>query len=239
MKIGIIGAMEVEVQMLKQIMKNVNVTQFSGIDYYSGIILDVDVVVAQAGIGKVNAAVCAEAMILKYEPTAIINIGVAGGLSGELKVGDIAVADSVVEHDMDTSVFGDPVGFISGINMVNIPCAAWVIEALKNAAEEIDDVKTVCGTIVSGDQFVSSKEKKTQLLERFHGVATEMEGASIGHVCYMNDVPFGVLRAISDSADDEADMSFNEFCDMAAKNSLMVILDFLEIVKDKNKEELK
>ncbi len=234
MKIGIIGAMAVEVQMLKDIMQNVHVESISSIEYYSGTISGVEVVVAQAGVGKVNAAVCAEAMILKYEPSAIINIGVAGGVSCKLKVGDIAIADTVVEHDMDTSVLGDPIGFITGINMVNIPCAQWVIEMLLKAAKKIDGVNAVCGTIVSGDQFISSKEKKTQLEDRFNAVATEMEGASIGHVCYMNDVPFGVLRAISDGADDEADMSFNEFCEMAAKNSLQVILSLLEMIKEKN-----
>ncbi len=234
MKIGIIGAMAVEVQMLKDIMENINVSKVSGIEYYSGTISGVEVVVAQAGVGKVNAAVCAEAMILKYEPSAIINIGVAGGLSSALKIGDIAVADKVVEHDMDTSALGDPIGFITGIDMVNIPCAQWVTETLGESTKKIDGVNVVCGTIVSGDQFISSKEKKAQLVDRFDAVATEMEGASIGHVCYMNDVPFGVLRAISDCADDEANMSFNEFCEMAAKNSLKVILSFLEIVKEKN-----
>lgn len=232
MKIGIIGAMSVEVQMLKDIMQNITVDTISGIEYYSGAISDVEVVVAQAGVGKVNAAVCAEAMIIKYQPSAIINIGVAGGLSATLKVGDIAIADTVAEHDMDTSALGDPVGFISGINIINIPCEEWVAEILGLAAKQIDGISTVCGTIVSGDQFISSKEKKTELVNRFNAVATEMEGASIGHVCYMNHVPFGVLRAISDSADDEADMSFNEFCEMAAKNSLKVILSFLEIVKE-------
>lgn len=232
MRIGIIGAMTVEVQMLKDMMQNVNVAKASGIEYYAGTISDVDVVVAQAGVGKVNAAICTEAMILKYEPSAIINIGVAGGLATALKVGDIAIADTVVEHDMDTSALGDPIGFISGIDIINIPCAGWVTEALGVAAQKIDGINTLCGTIVSGDQFISSKEKKTELVNRFGAIATEMEGASIGHVCYMNDVPFGVLRAISDSADDEADMSFNEFCEMAAKNSLKVILSFLETVKE-------
>lgn len=233
MKIGIIGAMAVEVQKLKDIMKNVNIAKISGIEYYIGTISDVEVVVAQAGVGKVNAAVCAEAMILKFEPSAIINIGVAGGLEGGLKVGDIAIAKSVAEHDMDTSVFGDPLGFITGINLVKIPCEKWVFETLCKVSEKVDGVATLCGTIVSGDQFISSKEKKKELVDTFDAVATEMEGASIGHVCYMNGVPFGVLRAISDSADDEADMSFNEFCDMAAENSLKVILGFLEILKEK------
>ena len=234
MKIGIIGAMDVEVRMLKDMMQDAVVTRISGIEYYAGTISNVPVVVAQAGIGKVNAAVCTEAMILKYEPTAIINIGVAGGLSAKLKVGDIAVADNVCEHDMDTTVFGDPLGFITGINKVNIPCDEWVSGTLLSAAEKIEGINTICGTIVSGDQFISSKEKKAQLIENFGAVATEMEGAAIGHVCCMNEVPFGVLRAISDSADDEADMSFNEFCQMAAKNSVAVILSFLETVKEKN-----
>lgn len=234
MKIGIIGAMDVEVQMLKDIMQDVIVASISGIEYYAGTISGVEVIVAKAGVGKVNAAVCAEAMIIKYVPSAIINIGVAGGLAPVLKVGDIAVADSVIEHDMDTSVFGDPLGFITGINKVNIPCEEWVTETLLQVAKGIDGINTVCGTIVSGDQFISSKEKKAQLVETFNAVATEMEGASIGHVCYMNSVPFGVLRAISDSADDAADLSFNEFCELAAKNSLKVILNFLEIVKEKH-----
>ena len=182
---------------LKGLMDNAVVETISTIDFYKGNINGVETVVAVAGVGKVNAAVCAQTMILKYSPDIMINVGVAGGLSEEFKIGDIAVADSVVEHDMDTSPIGDPVGLISGINLVNIPCDKKLADLMEQAVSKVGTITSKRGVIASGDQFISKQEQRDRIKDNFGAIAAEMEGASIGHVCYMNGVPFGVLRAIS------------------------------------------
>ena len=140
MLVGIIGAMDLEVQALKGLMDNAVVETISTIDFYKGNINGVETVVAVAGVGKVNAAVCSQTMILKYSPDIMINVGVAGGLSEEFKIGDIAVADSVVEHDMDTSPIGDPVGLISGINLVNIPCDKKLADLMEQAVSKVGTI---------------------------------------------------------------------------------------------------
>lgn len=226
--LGIIGAMTVEVEALKKLMENVEVITVSGIDFYRGSLCGTDVVVAVSGVGKVNAAVCAQTMIIVFKTEAVINIGVAGGLSKTLKVCDIAVADSVVQHDMDTSVFGDPVGFISGLDVVYMKCDEKISDELCVASEKVDGVHVERGVIASGDQFIRSSEKKKFIVDNFNAIATEMEGAAIGHVCALNNIPFGVLRAISDSADDGAHMSFEEFTVKAVKNSISIVLEFLK-----------
>lgn len=225
--IGIIGAMSVEVESLKQIMKSVMIEKISGVEFYIGDLCGKQAVVAVSGVGKVNAAVCAEAMILKYSPEYIINIGIAGGLDDRLKVGDIVIAQSVAEHDMDTSPCGDPIGFISGINIVNIPCSEDLSDRLLKSAQKLDNVTAIQGIIASGDQFIASDTQRNFIKKNFSASAAEMEGASIGHVCYMNNVDFCVLRAISDMANSHSPMSFAEFTEMAVKNSIKIIMDFL------------
>ena len=160
MLVGIIGAMDLEVQALKGLMDNAVVETISTIDFYKGNINGVETVVAVAGVGKVNAAVCAQTMILKYSPDIMINVGVAGGLSDEFKIGDIAVADSVVEHDMDTSPIGDPVGLISGINLVNIPCDKKLADLMEQAVSKVGTITSKRGVIASGDQFISKQEQR-------------------------------------------------------------------------------
>lgn len=226
--IGIIGAMTIEVEALKQIMSSVSVEKISGVDFYCGDLCGKRAVVAVSGIGKVNAAVCAEAMILKYSPEYIINIGVAGGLDERLGVGDIVVGTSVAEHDMDTSPCGDPLGFISGINMVNIPCSKKLSDKIFESAEKVEGIKAIQGIIASGDQFVASDRQRDFIKKNFSAAAAEMEGASIGHVCCLNGVDFCVLRAISDGANNDSPMTFTEFAELAVKNSIKIILDFIE-----------
>lgn len=229
--LGIIGAMKVEVESLKQIMEDVKILTISGIDFYQGKLCDVDVVVAVSGVGKVNAAVCTQTMIIKFNVDAVINVGVAGTLTKKLNVCDIAVATSVVEHDMDTSPLGDPVGFVSGLDMIYMNCDKKVSDMLYNAANTIDGVNVEKGVIASGDQFISGGEKKQYIVDNFNAIAAEMEGASIGHVCTVNKIPFGILRAISDGADDGAPMSYEEFTVKAVKNSISIILEFLKAWK--------
>ncbi len=225
--IGIIGAMQVEVDGIKKIVENKKVETISNIEYVSGTIEGSEVVVAQCGIGKVFAAICAQTMILQYGVDAIINVGVGGTLCDGLGIGDIAIATAVVQHDMDTSPLGDPVGLLSGINIVKIPCAKELTEKFTECAKELN-IKVKQGVIASGDQFIASAEQKDRIKENFSAIACEMEGGSIGHVCYVNGVDFCVLRAISDSANGEASMDYPSFMVMAAKNSVEVLKRFFK-----------
>lgn len=231
MLIGIIGAMELEVKALKELMTDAEIEKISTIEFYKGKINGVNTVVAVAGVGKVNAAVCTQTMLLRFSPDAVINVGVAGGLAKNFKIGDIAIADSVVQHDMDTSPIGDPVGFVSGINMVNIPCDKKIADLMQRAVSTLEDLHSERGVIASGDQFISKDEEREYITSNFDAIAAEMEGASIGHVCYMNDTPFGVLRAISDGANDNSDMDYPTFAKMAASNSIKIIKEMLNYIK--------
>ena len=219
---GIIGAMSVEVEKITAAMENRSVRRISGIEFTSGTLHGREVVTAVCGIGKVFAAVCAQTMILRYAPARIINTGVAGSLSGKLHIGDLAVSDFVVQHDMDTSALGDPVGMISGINLVRLPADPGLGELLCRCARDAG-LNCLTGTIASGDRFLSDPGKKAWIADTFGAVACEMEGAAVGQACYINRVPFCVIRAISDNADGESGMDFMSFTKMAAENSAAVI----------------
>ena len=224
--IGIIAAMKAEIESVKREMTEKTVETVSGIEFVSGKFMGKDVVVAQCGIGKVFAAICTQTMILKYRPDIIVNTGVGGTLTAELSVGDIAVSTDVVQHDMDTSPLGDPVGLVSGINIVHFPAAEAVVDMISSCASELG-INNRKGTIASGDQFIASSEKKDYIKKNFNAIACEMEGAAIGHVCYVNNVPFAVVRAISDSADDSSGMDYGEFLMLAAERSFGVIARFV------------
>lgn len=224
MKIGIIGAMQMEVDNLKESMENQSTVTVSGIKFVSGTIGEVEVVAAVCGIGKVFAAICAEAMILKFNPDMIINIGVAGTLTKDLSVLDVAVASDVFQHDMDTSALGDPVGLISGLNQIFFPTDEKMRTLL---CEVLSDkgIHYVTGPIATGDLFMHVPEKKAQVRKDFGAIAAEMEGGSIGHVCTVNNVPFAVLRSISDG--DGGAIDYQTFAEKAAVVSIEVILEFI------------
>ena len=224
--IGIIAAMNVEMDGLRAHMENPVSETVSGVEFVRGTIEGREVVTAVCGIGKVFAALCAQTMILRYAPEAVINTGVAGTLTDELSIGNLAVSACVVQHDMDTSAIGDPVGLISGINMVEIPADRALTDRLCAAAQTVG-VKTLTGCIASGDQFVASPGRKTFIADTFSAIACEMEGAAVGQVCYVNRVPFCVLRAISDSADGSSHMDYPVFAQMAAEQSVRLLLAFL------------
>ncbi len=232
MKIGIIGAMEIEVAELRELMQDVKQEEISNVIYYEGKIHGKDVIVARCGVGKVHAAVCAQTMILKYSPDLIINTGVAGSLNSQLDIGDLVISDFVVEHDMDTSPLGDPVGLISGINIIKIPSAKNVVGMINAAAKTIENTNTFVGTIASGDQFICNVERKNFIVANFDALCTEMEGAAIGHVCYLNKVDFCIVRAISDKADGSAHMDFPTFVQIAAKKSTQLMNNFLKNLAD-------
>ena len=226
--IGIIGAMKIEVEAICASMTDTTTEVVSGIEFVSGMLRGKRVVCAKCGIGKVFAAMCAQTMILRYAPAAIINSGVAGTLSPDLSIGQIALADQMVQHDMDTSPIGDPVGLISGINIIYIPADNGVTTALAAAVEAVG-VPYKRGTIASGDQFICHTADKERICGNFENVvACEMEGAAIGQVCYVNQVPYGILRAISDGGDEQALVDYPTFLAAAAKTATEVMLRFVE-----------
>ena len=222
--IGIIGAMDIEVNGLIANMQEPVTEVYGGISFTKGILHGQNVVVSKCGIGKVFAAMCAQTMILKYSPDVIINSGVAGALSSELSILDAVIASSVVQHDMDTSPLGDPRGLISGINIVNIDSDTTTSDKLIDAAKSLG-VNTVKGIVASGDQFMADPIKKSDVAATFGAIACEMEGAAIGQVCYVNKVPFAVMRTISDGKGEALD--YMTFSVIAANKSIQIIEDFL------------
>lgn len=224
--IGIIAAMNVEMDTLRSFMQNTETEVISGIRFVRGELDGKEIVTAVCGIGKVFAALCAQTMILHYQPTAVINTGVAGTLSDKLDIGSVAVSSAVVQHDMDTSPLGDPIGLISGLNKVELP-ADRLLAGHLSACAKVMGIRTATGVIASGDQFVASAERKAFIVEHFHAIACEMEGAAVGQVCTVNRVPFCVLRAISDSADGSSHMDYPAFVSMAADQSVRLLRRFL------------
>ncbi|MBR2860551.1 MAG: 5'-methylthioadenosine/adenosylhomocysteine nucleosidase [Clostridia bacterium] len=224
--IGIIGAMAVEVEALKSKMQNASAKTVSNIEFTCGLLSGKEVVVAQCGIGKVFAAICAQTMILEFGIDTLINTGVAGTLTKELSVCDVAISCCTVQHDMDTSPIGDPVGLISGINVIKLPASE---KLAKLAEESVREVGLNCkiGCIASGDQFIAAKEQKEKIISCFGAIACEMEGAAIGHVAYVNKVDYVVIRAISDSADGEAEMDYPTFVKKAAESSAKITLSLV------------
>ena len=225
--IGIICAMKIEAEAIIASLSDTRTETVSGITFTVGKRHGREIVVAICGIGKVFAAICTEAMILKFSPTLIINSGVAGTLTDKLSIGDIAIAKSLVQHDMDTSALGDPVGLVSGINKIYFDADATAVSAFEKACAAAG-ANAVTGTIASGDQFMSDTAKKNVIRDTFDAVACEMEGAAVAHVAFVNGVPFAVLRAISDSASGDAQMEYPKFVAMAAERSHKIIDAFLK-----------
>lgn len=225
--IGIICAMQIEIDKINEEIENKAVETVSGISFTKGTLYGKDIVTAVCGVGKVFAAICTEAMIIKYSPEVIINTGVAGTLTDKLNICDVAVATAVVQHDMDTSPLGDPVGLLSGINIVDIPADMETAEKIAMCVEKMG-VKSLMGTIASGDQFINSGDKKKYISDNFNAIACEMEGGSVGHACYVNNVKFAVIRAISDGAGDESHMDYPTFARLAAEKSAGAVKLFVK-----------
>ena len=224
--IGIIGAMDVEIESIKKLMMDTKVESFAHINFFSGKINNVDCVVAVCGPGKVNAAICTQLMISNYAPKLIINTGIAGSAVPQVKIGEIVLADSVVQHDMDTSALGDARGLISGINLIQIPCATDVNEAIKSIAKKLGETLYI-GTIATGDQFISSSENLADIQRTFNAVACEMEAGSIGHVCLVNGVKFAALRVISDNSNEESHIDYNKFKFIVAEKTTQMIANLI------------
>ena len=227
--IGIIGAMDEEVISLKRKMHVAEQREIAGMEFFIGTVEDKEVVVVRCGIGKVNAAVCTQILADIFNVEYVINTGVAGGLNPELNIGDIVVSSDTVEHDMDASAVGNPRGEIPRMKKTYFEADQKLIDAAKAAAEKLKgDHKVHVGRLASGDQFICSMKVKEDIYTTFTAYCAEMEGAAIAHTCFLNEIPFVVIRAISDKADQSADVNFEEFVDVAAKNASKMIEGILQ-----------
>ena len=225
--IGIIGAMDPEVNGLIALLEN-HVEEHAGmLTFHTGELLGKSVVIARCGIGKVFAGMCCEAMILKYSPRLIVNTGVGGALNHSLKPTDIVIGKRTFQHDMDTSPFGDPRGLISGINKIYLESCERATDILVKAAKDMS-LNAMLGDIATGDRVIASSEARLAITATFGGDACEMEGCAIAQVAFANDTPFVVVRAISDSADGEASLDYPKFLKIAAENSLKLVLELIK-----------
>lgn len=227
--IGIIGAMSVETEALKAKLTDKKTEVISGTEYVIGKLSGKDAVVAQCGIGKVFASVCAQTMILRYGVDTLINTGVAGTLTEELGVLDFAISDGVVQHDMDTTAIGDKPGLISGLDTVEIKASEKLMKAAVRLCR-LQGNECVSGIIASGDQFINDKNKKAWIRNTFGAIACEMEGAAIGHVCRLSNVDFLIIRCISDNASGEAEMEYPRLVGIAAERSQKLVEAIVEEV---------
>ena len=228
MMIGIIGAMEEEVAALKEIMEIEEQVTYASMNFCKGKLCGKDVVVVRSGVGKVNAGICAQILVDKFNVDVLINTGIAGSLDAKIDIGDVVISTDLVEHDMDASVFGDPVGQVPRMDTFAFPADPVLVGKAMAANEEANpDIKTFAGRIVSGDQFVSSSEVKDRLVSLFGAKCTEMEGAAIAHAAYLNKVSCVIIRAISDKADNSATMDYPTFEKKAIQHSVRLVQNLL------------
>ena len=222
MKLGIIGAMDVEVKTLVGKLEKLCPSNHAGSVYYEGVLDGCPVVVVQCGVGKVNAAMCAQVLCSVFGVTHLVNTGVAGSLCPELDIGDLVISQDAMYHDFDCHCVGYPVGQVPGMDVTAFPADPYLQERAFAAAEQVNPGHTRTGRVASGDQFVASREQKEKIISVTQGVCTEMEGAAIAQTAWRNGVPFVILRAISDKADDSAEMDYPTFEEMAARRCAAV-----------------
>lgn len=210
--IGIIGAMEEEVAALKEKMQLEEVFSRASMDFYKGTLQGKQVVVVRSGIGKVNAGLCTQILADVFGVSAVINTGIAGSLDARIDIGDIVISTEALQHDMDATQFGYPLGQIPRMETLAFPADEKMTALAKACCEEVNpEIKVFTGRVVTGDQFVASKEVKNRIKENFAGLCTEMEGAAIAQAAWLNKIPFVIIRAISDKADDSAEMDYPTF----------------------------
>lgn len=227
--LGFIGAMDEEICGITAELSDVSVLLKAGLTFTRGSYKGKQVVVVKAGIGKVNAAMCTQLLIDNFKVDAVINTGIAGSLSNELNIGDIVLSTDAVEYDMDATAFGYPLGQIPQLKTFSFEASKELRELCKDlASKKLGGISCLEGRILTGDRFVSSKDFKEMLISTFDGSCCEMEGAAIAHVCSLNSIPFLIIRAISDSADDSASMNYNDFEKLAANNSIALSLSLIE-----------
>ncbi len=230
MRIGIIGAMSEEVQGIKKLMTDIEEEKIGTLTFYTGVMHDKDIVLLETGIGKVNAAIGATLMIEAFDVEEIIFTGVAGGVNEELDLGDVVISRDLIQHDFDTSAFGDKLGMIPRMDNSIFKADDELIELAVNAGKKLKG-KVIVGRVLSGDQFIASPEKIAFLKKEFNGDCTEMEGAAVGHVCQVLDIPFVVIRTMSDKANSDAHTDYATFMRIAADNSVTLVNEMLSNMK--------
>lgn len=230
-KVGIIGAMELEVEELQGKMEITRKEKKASMEFLEGTLNGTDVVIVRSGIGKVNAALCTQILCDIFGVTHIINTGVAGSLKNEINIGDIVVSTDALHHDVDVRVFGYPLGEVPQMGCLAFPADEKLTNLAVECCKEVNsDISVYSGRIVSGDQFISDKQVKEHIISNFGGLCVEMEGASIAHAAYLNHVPFVIIRAISDKADDSAEMDYPTFEKAAAAHSAALVEHMLPMI---------
>ena len=228
-KIGIIGAMDEEVSLLKEKMNVSKVEKKAGMEFFQGELSGKEAVIVKSGIGKVNAGICTQILVDDFSVDAVINTGVAGSLKNEINIGDIVLSKDALQHDMDATGFGYEPGVIPRMEESIFKGDETLIQVAKEVNENVNaEISTFVGRVVSGDQFISDHAKKTELVENFAGYCTEMEGAAIAQVCYLNKLPFLIIRAISDKADNSATMDYGEFEAKAIEHTVKLVSGMME-----------
>ncbi len=226
--LGIIGAMDEEVSKLKEVMKDVEIMTKASMDFYKGAMDGKDVVVVRSGIGKVNAGICTQILVDEYGVDAVVNTGIAGSLNAAIDIGDIVLSTDTLQHDMDATGFGYAPGVIPRMETSIFVADDKLRGLAKDCCQKVNpDIKVFEGRVVSGDQFISDKTKKTFIEENFKGYCTEMEGAAIAQAAYLNNVPFLIIRAISDKADDSATVDYPTFEAKAIENSVKLMKEMV------------
>lgn len=222
MKLGIIGAMDVEVETLKAAMEGLTVTNRTGMEFFDGTLCGLPAVVVRCGVGKVNAGLCVQILCDCFGVTHLVNTGIAGSLDPKLDIGDIVVSQDAMYHDFDCSVFvGYGKGQVPGMP-VTFPADEGLMAYAFAAAEAVNAGHTFIGRVASGDQFIGRQEQKDAIIALTHASCTEMEGAAIAHAAYRNGIPFVILRAISDKADNSSEMDYPTFEAIAARRCASV-----------------
>ena len=216
-KLGIIGAMSVEVALLKENMVDMSVFTHAGMEFCQGKLEGMDTVVVQCGVGKVNAAICAQILCSVFGVNYLVNTGIAGSLDASLDIGDLVVSRDAMYHDFDCVHFGYEMGKVPGMDVVAFPADPRLAELALAAAEEVNPGHARMGRVASGDLFVAAREAKEAIIAKTQAQCTEMEGAAIAQTAYRNNIPFVILRAISDKADDSAEMDYPTFEAIAAR----------------------
>lgn len=232
MKLGIIGAMDVEVCSLKEQMIDSTTKMFAGMEFCSGTLCGMPAVVVQCGVGKVNAAMCTQILCDRFDVSWIVNTGVAGSLCNALDIGDFVIAKDVMHHDLDVMKLGYPVGQVPGLPVLAFEADSTLISLAYGAAEELNPGHTKIGRVASGDQFVADGVKKSKIIADTDALCTEMEGSAIAQTAWRNQVPFVVIRAISDKADASAEMDYPTFEKIAARRCAGLITALAEKLND-------
>ena len=236
-KLGIIGAMEEEVETLLGLMEEKTETLRAGSRFIDGVLEGLPVTIVECGVGKVNAALCAQILCDCFGVTQLVNTGIAGSLCAELDIGDLVVSQDTMYHDVDAVAFGYPMGKVPGMDVTAFPADETLVGYAFGAAEAVNPGHTRIGRVASGDQFVASREAKERIVELTKALCTEMEGTAIAQTAYRNGIPFVILRAISDKADDSTTMDYPTFEKLAAHRCAAVTQALARALKEAEESE--